>query len=94
MTDLISFIHANVFYIRIFFLAADIIMFLLYGSDKRKAKKGKWRISERVLLTGAIFGGIGAYLGMLVFRHKTRKTAFRILLPFCAGMQAAVLLWI
>lgn len=94
MTDFISFIHANAFYIRIFFLAADVIMFLLYGSDKRKAAKGRWRISERSLLSGAIFGGIGAYLGMLVFRHKTRKTAFRILLPFYAGIQAAVLLWI
>ena len=94
MADFISFIHANAFYIRIFFLAADIIMFLLYGADKRKAAKGKWRISERALLTGAIFGGIGAYLGMLAFHHKTRKTAFRTLLPFCAGMQAALLLWI
>ena len=42
MTDFISFIHANAFYIRVFFLAADVIMFLLYGSDKRKAAKGRW----------------------------------------------------
>lgn len=51
----------------------SIITFFLYLADKKKAKKGKWRIPEKVLLLCSLFGG--AYLGfpaMLIFRHKTK----------------------
>lgn len=55
----------------------SLITFILYGADKRKAKKGKWRISEKVLLLFPVFGGaIGGLLGMLVFRHKTKHWYF------------------
>lgn len=77
---------------RIVFAVCDIIMFILYGIDKSRARRGAWRISERVLLTGAAVGGIGAYLGMLAFRHKTRKLVFRILLPVFAVLQVVLLI--
>ena len=51
----------------------SIITFFLYLTDKKKAKKCKWRIPEKVLLLCSLFGG--AYLGfpvMLIFRHKTK----------------------
>lgn len=52
------------------------------GIDKHKAKQGQWRISENTLITSAfLMGGIGATMGGYVFRHKTKKTKFRILLP-------------
>jgi len=55
----------------------NFISFLLFGYDKFQAKRGGWRISERVLLGLSLFGGgIGALSGMLVFRHKTRKNIF------------------
>ena len=48
-----------------YILAVNIATFLLYGIDKYKAKKGKWRISEATLLTMAAIGGsIGAWAGM------------------------------
>ena len=69
-----------------------IIAFAAYGLDKRKAKKGAWRTSEKtLLLLAACLGGVGAFLGMKVFRHKTQHTRFRIIVPVCALVQIAVL---
>ena len=59
-----------------------IVTFILYGVDKGKAKKGRWRIPEKTLLLFAVcFGGLGAFLGMKIFRHKTKHTSFKILVP-------------
>lgn len=58
------------------------VVFLLFGIDKYKAKKGLWRIPEKTLLWCALlFGSVGALLGMKVFRHKTLHNKFRIGLP-------------
>ncbi len=53
--------------------------FMTMGFDKRQAKKKKSRVPEKNLwLLAIVGGGIGAYLGMQVFRHKTRHTSFRV----------------
>lgn len=63
-------------------LVYNLITFLMMGIDKLLAKKEKRRISEAALITNAYtLGGIGILLGMLVFRHKTRKAKFIILVP-------------
>lgn len=50
--------------------------------DKQKAKKGKYRISEKALFVSALLlGGIGAYIGMYKFRHKTKHNLFTIGMP-------------
>lgn len=55
----------------------SILSFILYGVDKHKAKKGKWRTPEAVLLSVGLLGGsIGALLGMYFFRHKTKHWYF------------------
>ena len=76
------------------------IAFVLFGIDKRKAKKEKGRFPEIALLTlSSLGGGIGALAGMLLFRHKIsffRKWYFVIGVPFCALTQlvfAAVFAW-
>ena len=50
---------------------------------KAKSKrKGSSRIHERTLLWVArIGGGLGCWLGMTLFRHKTQHTRFMILVP-------------
>lgn len=59
--------------------ALSLITFILYGVDKRRAVKGKWRIPERVLLSFSLLGGgIGGALGMKLFRHKTRHWYFTL----------------
>ena len=55
----------------------SIVAFILYGVDKRKAKREAWRIPEAVLLGWGFFGGAcGALCGMKVFRHKTKHWYF------------------
>jgi len=66
----------------VFYAIITLITFVLYGADKAKAKKGKWRIPEKTLLLfAAFFGGLGAFLGMKIFRHKTKHTSFKVLVP-------------
>ncbi|MDO4618170.1 MAG: DUF1294 domain-containing protein [Clostridia bacterium] len=55
----------------------NIIVFIIYGIDKMKAKRDKYRISEKILITiTLLFGGLGAFFGMRIFRHKTKKPQF------------------
>ena len=52
-------------YIAGYLVAVNILAFLLYGADKRRARKSQRRISERTLLSLAAIGGsIGAITGM------------------------------
>ena len=65
----------------IFFILANLFTLLLYIFDKRKAIKGKWRISENMLVFFTLAcGGFGAFVGMWLVRHKTKKTKFQITL--------------
>ena len=58
-------------------LLVNVVTFIIYGIDKYKAIKEKWRIPEATLLLMAVFGGsIGAWLGMRVFHHKTMHKKF------------------
>ena len=60
----------------------NVIVFIMFGSDKYRAKKNLWRISEKTLLLSSVcMGGIGGFLGMRVFHHKTKHTLFQIVLP-------------
>ena len=69
-------------------LFINIAAFLVYGLDKLKAVNGWWRIPEWMLLgLAAVGGAVGAYLGMLLFRHKTRKPLFRYGIPLILIVQ-------
>ena len=94
MKELVAGILSSIGFNRIVFVVAvwNVIVFLLYGIDKLKAKSGAWRISEKALLLCAFFlGGVGAFAGMKVFRHKTRHTSFNILVPLFAVMCLAAM---
>ncbi len=70
----------------------NLIVFILYGVDKLKAKKSKWRISEFALILFALLmGGAGALLGMVVFNHKTSKAKFRFFIPVAFLFNATTL---
>ena len=65
-----------------YLLIMNFLTWVIYGLDKGRAKSGKWRIPERTLLILAAIGGsVGALIGVLMFRHKTRKAKFVILVP-------------
>lgn len=71
----------------------NAITFILFGLDKYKALKSKWRISEGTLLLFCLIGGTSAgYIAMLLFRHKTRKPKFRFGIPAIAILQMILII--
>ena len=75
----------------VFLLVLNIISLIIFGVDKLKSVKGGWRISELRLLLVALLGPFGAYMGMLLFRHKTRKVKF-FLVPIFLFIQIWLIL--
>ena len=79
----------------IYVVIANTIAFLMYGVDKWNAKHELRRIPEKTLLgIAAVGGSVGAYVGMQLFRHKTRKPKFYIGVPAIFFVQVVVLLYI
>ncbi len=73
----------------------NVCVFVLYGLDKRKAKKGTRRIRESTLiLTAFLLGAYGALCGMVVFNHKTSKPRFRYSVPAAFLINTAIFLMI
>ena len=69
----------------------NLAALIVFGVDKKRARRHEWRISERTLFLLALAGGsVGAILGMLVFRHKTRHLKFRILVPLFLILHIAL----
>ena len=75
----------------IYIILINVITFIVYGADKRKAVKDKWRVRESTLfILAAIGGSFGALLGMYVFHHKTRKWYFKIGIPAILVIQIVI----
>ena len=69
-------------YFAIYFLIINIIGFVMMYSDKQKAKKDQYRTREKsFFIVSLLLGGIGTYIGMYKFRHKTRHKLFTIGIP-------------
>ena len=82
-------------YLIYFLLAINAVAFIMYGIDKYKAKKAKWRISEATLLLLAVLGGsIGAWMGMKVWHHKTMHKKFKYGIPAILLIQIALMAYL
>lgn len=83
---------SSLLHIALIYLAViNVVTFFMYGIDKWKAKRSKWRISEAALLLMAVIGGsIGAWLGMRVWHHKTLHKKFRYGIPLILIVQLAL----
>ena len=78
-----------------YLLAINVVTFIMYGIDKYKAKKAKWRISEATLLLLAVLGGsIGAWMGMKVWHHKTMHKKFKYGIPAILLIQIALMAYL
>ncbi|WP_277673862.1 DUF1294 domain-containing protein [Piscibacillus halophilus] len=63
-------------------LVMSLIGFTIMGIDKRKARQGRWRTPEKTLWLIAVLGGApGMWIGMKLFRHKTKHPLFKFGLP-------------
>lgn len=81
--------------ILIYLLAINVFAFFLYGIDKWKAKRSKWRIPEMTLLSiPAIGGSVGAWIGMKVWHHKTMHKKFKYGIPLILFAQIVIVLFI
>ena len=90
-----AFLSAHWSILALWCLFASLIDFALMGLDKRKARREDWRIPERVLRAFALVGGgVGGFLGMRCFRHKTGHWYFRYGLPLLAVLDLAGLVWL
>ena len=78
----------------IYFIVINLFGFFIMWLDKRKAKKGAWRIPEKTLfIITAIGGGIGTTAGMYVFRHKTQKVQFVIGFPLITILEIITIVY-
>ena len=78
-----------------YLLGINAVAFIMYGIDKYKAKKAKWRIPEATLLLLAVLGGsIGAWMGMKVWHHKTKHKKFKYGIPAILLIQIALMTYL
>ena len=78
----------------IYFIVINLFGFFIMWLDKRKAKKGAWRIPEKTLfIITALGGGIGTIAGMYIFRHKTQKIAFVIGFPAITILEIVAIIY-
>ena len=82
-------------YLLWYLAAVNLVTFTVYGVDKAKARRGAWRVPEKRLFLLPLLGGsVGALLGMLVFRHKTKHWYFVWGIPLILLAQIALAVWV
>lgn len=73
----------------------SLLGFIVMGYDKSAAKNKRQRIAERTLFITAIIGGaLGIYLGMRVFRHKTKHWYFKYGIPILVVLQVSIIIYL
>ena len=71
-----------------YLILINLVAFLAFGLDKRKAKRNAWHVKEATLIGLAIIGGsVGAFLGMKIFHHKTLHKKFTMGIPLILVVQ-------
>jgi uncharacterized membrane protein YsdA (DUF1294 family) len=88
-------VHINLIVILSFYLVVNLLNLVLFWWDKRAARLSNWRVPESKLLLLALFGGfVGAFIGQNLFRHKTQKQPFKLLLWLAATVHLAIIYWV
>ena len=79
----------------VWLIASNLVTFAVFGADKRRARRGAWRVPEKTLFLLPLLGGsVGALLGMRVFRHKTKHWYFVWGVPAILLAQLALAVWL
>lgn len=78
-------------YLYLYLIIINALGLILMLVDKQKARRGAWRIPERTLMSVAAIGGsLGSFIGMQLFRHKTKHPRFYIGVP----LMLAIHVWL
>ncbi|MCY7917120.1 DUF1294 domain-containing protein [Bacillus vallismortis] len=78
--------------IAVYLVLINLCGFWVMGADKRRAQQHKWRISEDSLwLIAIVFGALGVWLGMQIFRHKTKHASFKYGVPLLLVIEAILI---
>ena len=81
-------------YFWVYLIVINLVGFFVMWLDKRRAKRGEWRIKETTLIIiAALGGGIGTIAGMYTFRHKTQKVGFVVGVPLITVLEIVTLLY-
>lgn len=65
-----------------YLLLMNVVAFVVMGVDKKRARRGEWRVPEKTLFLLSLIGGsFGSLMGMYTFRHKTKHMKFVIGMP-------------
>ena len=87
--------NSNEIYFLSYLVIINIFSLAIFGIDKKKAERKKWRISEAFLLGVSILGGsIGSLIGMVIFKHKLSKKKFYIGIPCILIINKIINIWI
>ncbi len=79
----------------IIFTIINVISFIIMGIDKLKATKGMFRVSEKaIFIFAVVFGALGVYFGMYIFKHKTKKIKFYVTIPILMLVQLSILYYL
>lgn len=82
-------------YVLWYLAAVNLVTLAIYGIDKARAKRDKWRVPEKTLFLLPLLGGsVGALLGMWLFHHKTRHWYFVCGIPAILLVQLALAAWL
>lgn len=82
-------------YLLWYLVAVNLVTLTVYGIDKARARRDKWRVSEKTLFLLPLLGGsVGALAGMRLFRHKTKHWYFVWGIPAILLMQLALAVWL
>ena len=92
---MISFLKNHIFFYIGYLVGVSLVAFFAYVIDKGKAKRGAWRIPEKVLLTLSLIGGAtGGYVAMNLVRHKTQKWNFHVVNVLGLAWQGCLLVFL
>ncbi len=73
----------------------SLVLLIFMGLDKQKARRGAWRVPEaRLFFLALLGGGLGGWIGMRLFHHKTRHWTFALGFPLIALIQWGAVLWL
>jgi uncharacterized membrane protein YsdA (DUF1294 family) len=78
-----------------YYIFINIFTFILFGIDKYRAIKNKYRVKESTLFSLSFIGGaLGGFFGMKIFRHKTLKSSFKYGIPFLAFIEILIFIYL